>query len=242
MEEKLIAMRLPKADSLTIDPENYYQQALCGYYDFRCRVSRDKVRTAKFYIPDGSEYNQPTIFIGVPASYETDRFLIESGWKSLAEKNHFYLVMMEAENGAWGDDESEIAYINALREDVNYRPFASAFSSKFYIYAYGETASVIGRQSRLFPRSWAGTALVGESGMDEKELSMMNAKMTKVPGVLYSQVQMPVWISCTGNDENLIREIGYYKTANHSSDSPECIDGRRTWKPRCLPRSPPCPG
>ena len=68
--------------------------------------------------------------------------------------------------------------------------------------------------------------------MDEKELSMMNAKMTKVPGVLYSQVQMPVWISCTGNDENLIREIGYYKTANHSSDSPECIDGRRIWKPK----------
>ena len=44
MEEKLIARKLPKADSLTIDPENYYQQALCGYYDFRCRVSRDKIR------------------------------------------------------------------------------------------------------------------------------------------------------------------------------------------------------
>ncbi len=232
MKEKLLARKLPEADSFTIDPENYYRQAVCGYYDFCCRVSRNKVRTAKFYIPDGSEYNQPTIFIGVPASYETDRFLLESGWKSLAEKNHFYLVMMEAENGAWGDDESEIAYINALREDVNYRPFASAFSSKFYIFAYGETAAIIGRQIRLFPRSWAGAALIGESGMDEEELSMMNAKMTKVPGVLYSQVQMPVWISCTGNDENLVREIGYYKTANNSSDSPECIDGRRTWKPK----------
>lgn len=232
MKEKLLARKLPEADSFTIDPENYYRQAVCGYYDFCCRVSRDKVRTAKFYIPDGSEYNQPTIFIGVPASYETDRFLLESGWKDLADKNHFYLVMMEAENGSWGDDESEIAYINALREDVNYRPFASAFSSKFYIFAYGETAAIIGRQIRLFPRSWAGAALIGESGMDEEELSMMNTKLTNVPGVLYSQVQMPVWISCRDDDESLLREIGYYRAVNHSTDTPECIDGRWIWKPK----------
>ena len=102
---------------------------------------------------------------------------------------------MEAENGAWGDDDKEIAYITALNEDVNFRPFFCAFSSKFYAFAYGETAAILGRQSRLYPKCWAGVALLGQAGMTADELAGLQTGETRVPGVMHSQVQMPVWMS-----------------------------------------------
>ena len=60
---KLIAQTLPEADKLTVDPMHYYRQVLHGYYNFNCYVSEGVTRTAKFYIPEGSVYNQPTIFL-----------------------------------------------------------------------------------------------------------------------------------------------------------------------------------
>ena len=223
---KLIAQTLPEADKLTVDPMHYYRQVLHGYYNFNCYVSEGVTRTAKFYIPEGSVYNQPTIFLAVPAARPTDEFLVDSGWKDLADQMGFYIILMEAENGAWGDDAKEIPYITALNEDVNFRPFFCAFSSKFYVYAYGETAGMVGRQSRLFPKCWAGVALLGPSGMTADELHELQTKETRVPGVKYSDVQMPVWLSAPVQDDDFNRQLAYYQAANHSVDTPEEVDGK----------------
>ena len=229
---KLIAQTLPEADKLTVDPMHYYRQVLHGYYNFNCYVSEGVTRTAKFYIPEGSVYNQPTIFLAVPAARPTDEFLVDSGWKDLADQMGFYIILMEAENGAWGDDAKEIPYITALNEDVNFRPFFCAFSSKFYVYAYGETAGMVGRQSRLFPKCWAGVALLGPSGMTADELHELQTKETRVPGVKYSDVQMPVWLSAPVQDDDFNRQLAYYQAANHSVDTPEEVDGHKLWAPK----------
>lgn len=228
---KLIAQTLPDAASLTIDPKDYYRQVLHGYYNFNCIVSEGVTRTAKFYVPEGSVYNQPTIFLGVPAAYATDEFLLDSGWKALADERHYYIVLMEAENGAWGDNEKEIAYITALNEDVNFRPFFCAFSSKFYAFAYNETAAILGRQSRLYPKCWAGVALLGQAGMTAAELTELQTCETRVPGVMHSQVQMPVWMSAPVHDEAFERMADYYRAANHSLETPETTGNCRVWKP-----------
>ena len=229
---KLIAQTLPEADKLTVDPMHYYRQVLHGYYNFNCYVSEGVTRTAKFYIPEGSVYNQPTIFLAVPAARPTDEFLVDSGWKDLADQMGFYIILMEAENGVWGDDAKEIPYITALNEDVNFRPFFCAFSSKFYVYAYGETAGMVGRQSRLFPKCWAGVALLGPSGMTADELHELQTKETRVPGVKYSDVQMPVWLSAPVQDDDFNRQLAYYQAANHSADAPEEVDGHKVWAPK----------
>lgn len=61
-----VAQALPDASLVTIDRKNYYRQFLHGYYQFDCAVSGAVTRSAKFYIPEGSVYNQPTVFIGIP--------------------------------------------------------------------------------------------------------------------------------------------------------------------------------
>ena len=229
---KWTAQSLPDAASLTVDPKHYYRQVLHGYYNFNCVVSEGVTRTAKFYVPEGSVYNQPTVFLMVPAQYETSEFLQDSGWKDLADQMGLYIVLMEAENGAWGEDEKEIAYITALDEDVNFRPLFCAFSSKFFAYGYGEAAAILGRQSRLFPKCWAGVALLGQTGMSAQELAGLQQKETRVPGVYYSQVQMPVWMSCPVQDEDFDRMVEYYRAANHSEDVPQEMDGHKVWQPK----------
>lgn len=201
MEYKVKAQDLPDAGSLVIDREHYYRQVLHGYYNFDCVVNDHLTRSAKFYVPENSVYNQPTVFIAVPDGRETYGFLVESGWKQMADERGLYIVMMEPAHGGWKDTDEEAAYITALNEDVNFRPFFCAFSSNFYGVGYGESAAILGRQSRKCPKCWAGVALLGRSSMEEDEAEALDFLETRVPGVKYSQVQMPVWITAATDGE-----------------------------------------
>ena len=55
--EEPVAQKLPDAAEVTIDRNHYYRQFLHGYYQFDCVVSKEIIRSAKFYIPEGSIYN-----------------------------------------------------------------------------------------------------------------------------------------------------------------------------------------
>ena len=139
--EKVIAKQLPDSDSLIVDPKDYYRQVLHGYYNFDCFVKEGVTRTAKFYIPEGTVYNQPTIFITIPGGEDTYDFLVKSGWKQMADEKKFHIVMMEPKDGKWGDPEEEAEYFTALNTDVSFRPFFCAFPGNFYGFGYGEAAA-----------------------------------------------------------------------------------------------------
>ena len=53
---KMKAQALPNPESLTIDPEHYYRQVICGYYQFDCAVKENVTRSAKFYIPENTVF------------------------------------------------------------------------------------------------------------------------------------------------------------------------------------------
>ena len=152
MREQVQAQALPDVESLTIDPEHYYRQVLHGYYQFDCVVQEGVTRSAKFYIPENTVFNQPTVFVAVPDGEESWEFLVKSGWKQMADERHLCIVLMEPENGAWKDEEADMAYIAALNEDVSFRPFFCAFSSNFYGVAYGTAADTLGKQARRSPK------------------------------------------------------------------------------------------
>ena len=231
MRNQVTAQALPDAESLTIDPDNYYRQVLHGYYQFDCVVEEGTVRSAKFYIPENTVFNQPTVFVAVPDGEESWDFLVKSGWKQMADERQICVVLMEPENGCWENGEKDIAYITALNEDVSFRPFFCAFSSNFYGAAYGKAADVLGKQSRMYPKCWAGLALLGGTGMTEEEVRFLETKETKVPGVTYSQVQMPVWIAAPEKEEPVDRELAFYRNGDHSRNGSTEEDGREIWDP-----------
>ena len=116
------ARKLPAADEVTIDRKHYYRQLLHGWYQFNCVVTGDTVRSTKFYIPEGSIYNQPTVFIAVPDDVSAWNFMVASGWKALSDRYGLYLVLMEPKEGKWGKEAEETAYFNALGNDISLRP------------------------------------------------------------------------------------------------------------------------
>ena len=217
-EKSGVAAALPNAEDMVIDPLNYYGQVVQGYYNFDCVVSVGVTRSAKFYIPAGSGLNQPTIFIMVPDDTDPYQFLIKSGWKDVADAKKLYMIMMEPEAGAWGSMEKELAYVNALRGDVSYRPFFTTFSSNFYALAYDrKTSDILLKNSVRAPRNWAGITLAGTDGISEDLVAEMQQTPSAVSGVMMSQVLMPIWIVSDKKTADVERLIDYYRAANHSA-------------------------
>ncbi|MBS5283516.1 MAG: acetylxylan esterase [Clostridiales bacterium] len=226
------AQRLPDASEAYIDRKHYYRQFLHGYYQFDCVVSESTVRSAKFYIPEGSVYNQPTVFVGVPGGYNPWEFMVQSRWKQLADQYGLYLVLMEAadENG-WCRREEDLAYLDALNNDIALRPMFCSFQASFYTAAYGDAADAVGAHSRRNPRAYSGTALIGTKGMSEEECRWLEETGSRVEGVSLSQIQHPVWLVYSEENEAVRRELSYYKRANHALAEAKEEKGRTTWLP-----------
>ena len=83
----VVAQTLPDAEDMVIDYDNYYGQVIEGYYNYDCYVNENVTRSAKFYVPAKTVYNQPTVFIMVPSGVNTWGFFVESGWKDAADKS-----------------------------------------------------------------------------------------------------------------------------------------------------------
>ena len=134
-----VAQALPDASLVTIDKQHYYRQFLHGYYQFDCGVGEGVTRSSKFYIPEGSVYNQPTVFIGVPGGSNPWEFMVDSGWKELSDQYGLYLVLMEAKDEkGWNNDKEDLDYLNALNNDLAVRPMFCSFQANFYAVAYGD--------------------------------------------------------------------------------------------------------
>ena len=216
---KMTAKTMPQADSLTLDRDHYYRQVLCGYYDFDCVIDEGITRKAKFYIPENSGYNQPTVFVMIPGGWDPYEFLTESGWKDQADEEGLYIVLMEPENGGnWGSREDEAAYINKLRENVGCRPLFCPFPSNFYAAAYHDAADILTYQSLYNPKGWAAVCLIGTGGLAKEEETRLCGMESPVKGVRMNEIQMPVWIIREEKTEKTERLITYYKHANHSEE------------------------
>ena len=126
------ARRLPAAREAFINRKHYYGQFLHGYYQFDCVVDKDTVRSAKFYIPEGSIYNQPTVFVGVPGGTNPWSFMVESGWKALSDQYGLYLVLMEARDAkGWRNDQADMDYLDDWNNDLGLRPKLCSIQANF---------------------------------------------------------------------------------------------------------------
>ena len=215
-----IAQELPDAEDMVIDYDDYYGQVLHGYYNYDCYVNENVTRTAKFYIPENTVYNQPTVFISVPAGEDSWEFFVNSGWKDACDKYVFHTVLVETaeECGEWGDIEDEIAYLSALRDDVSYRPFFVSFSSNFYAIAYGNAADVLMKHAMRKPNEFTSITCVGITGVEESFLDELASTPSKEAGKMLSDIPLPVFLVAEEKTPEIEKLIEYWKKANGSSD------------------------
>ena len=214
------AQELPDAEDMVIDYDDYYGQVLHGYYNYDCYVSEGVYRTAKFYIPENTVYNQPTVFIMIPGGEDTWEFFVNSGWKDACDEFVFHAVLVEPaeEGGQWGDIDDEIAYLSALRDDVSYRPFFVSFSSNFYAIAYGDSADVLMKHAMKHPNEFTSVTAVGITGIEPEFLEELKTTPSKEEGKFLSDIPVPVFMVAEEKTEDIEALIEYWKHANGSSD------------------------
>ena len=214
------AQELPDAEDMVINYDDYYGQVLHGYYNFDCYVSEGNYRTAKFYIPENTVYNQPTVFIMVPAGQDTWEFFVSSGWKDVCDQYVFHAVLAETAEvgGAWGAIDDEIAYLKALRDDVSYRPFFVSFSSNFYAIAYGDTADVLMKHAMKNPGEFTSITCVGITGVEESFLTELENTPSKEAGKMVCDIPLPVFLVAEEKTPEIEKLIEYWKRANGTED------------------------
>ena len=85
-------------ETVTVDPNNPLGTALAGgYYSVDLALENGINRTAYQYVPKTVGYRQPEVAIAVPSGAEAGQFILDSGWKAVADENEICLVLLPDE-------------------------------------------------------------------------------------------------------------------------------------------------
>ena len=138
------------------------QLPLTGY--FKVSLTGDFAdREVRYYIPDTATIRPYYHFIAVPDGVDADQFLVDSGWKQVADETGecLYVLLPDQSTGTWGDPAAEKAYLDAAKS-YHSGGGASYFTTfgEFYLVGYGAGAPVLEAWAAENPHLVIGQAYV----------------------------------------------------------------------------------
>ncbi|MCL1809422.1 MAG: hypothetical protein FWG42_06645, partial [Clostridiales bacterium] len=107
------------------------QQPLNGYFKASLPAPYGD-REIRYYIPGTAVIRPYFHFIAVPDGVDVDRFVIQSGWKRIADETGECLFMLVPKEGKWGSAAGEKDYIAAAR--AYHQGGGASFFTTFGIY------------------------------------------------------------------------------------------------------------
>jgi poly(3-hydroxybutyrate) depolymerase len=231
-------VQLPLHNALkneTGELEFYYKVVYDGYYDISMTTAAGNSGSAfdiddwdlRCYIPENSHYSQSTVFLMVPSATDPYQFMVDSGWKDVADANSItmYLLMpdrIKDENGvatAWGAwaDKSVDEVMNYIACAVNVagqRPGIQTVSYCFYGIGYEDAATLMTQYIMGHPTAMAGAFAVGDLGDLSAFMAEMKAKASAEPGVTVAQIANPFGVVALADDAEAAAVVEYYQAAN----------------------------
>ena len=215
--------------------EYYYKVVYEGYFDISMTTTAGTSGSAfdindwdlRCYIPAESRYSQSTIFLMVPSETDPYQFMVDSGWKDVADnsKATIYLLMpdrVKDEEGnaiSWGkwSDVSEDEVLNYIAAAVNVcgqRPGIQTVSYCFYGIGYGDAADLMAKYIMKNPSSMAGAFVVGDIADESALMAELQEKDSREAGVKVSEIAVPFGVVSTEDDGEAVLLIDYFKAAN----------------------------
>ena len=213
----------------TLMPYNGYYYGLVEMGKEYAVNGRTELRSYKQYIPEGLHRSMEyEVLLTVPDGWNTEQFLIASGWKDLADEHIFTLYILEPKDQKWGDEAYESSYI----EQAFIHRLDATTSSSVYIAAYGTGGTYLQKYVLKQPMNIASAAYINASNIDAsyyKETGETNLSAGNAAGsigattsednskVSYGEIPVPVWII----DENLdsVQDaVDYWKSVDQTRD------------------------
>ena len=150
------------------DPDGN-QLPLTGY--FKAALTGDFAdREVRYYIPDTAVIRPYYHFIAVPDGVDVDQFLVDSGWKQLADETGecLYVLLPDQSTGVWGDAASEKAYMDAAKSYHSGNGSYFTTFGEFYLIGYGAGAPALEAWAAENPHLIIGQAYIeaGSYGLD----------------------------------------------------------------------------
>jgi dienelactone hydrolase len=200
-----------------MDPANPGEPALIGYYNYSMKLKDGMVRTVKEYIPSHAFPKRASIIIAAPNGADSMTFLLKSGWKAIADKHLVTLILMEPLNGVWGSNETEYmaGVLSFVKSNTYYR---HGGMGAYYLVGYGEGADVLAAEALANTNQYAGASFLGGKGVPVSMLEKMKNTMSAEPGIMQSQIPLPVWIASEQMTPQIDALVSYWKKANKLTD------------------------
>ncbi len=236
---------LPKVQQLSTtvpvyDPMRGIEMGISGLFE---RTITGMDRTAKLYVPEGAPLGSYMVVTNVPDGKETVRWLVDSGWIRLADKEKFLLYVFEpGPTGRWGTAEEEQAYIETAYGNISLnnsdgRGIWYLPPESYYVVGYDTAGSVLQKVVMKDPILVAAAAFVNASNIDRDFLSDMDSKFYPTPDwngnlVASSSVPVPVWIISKRASRNTARVVDYWQEANETSSRARPFHGGKIYYQR----------
>ncbi|REE07383.1 putative esterase [Paraburkholderia sp. BL27I4N3] len=196
-----------------------------GYY-YGEIVAGGKTRFYKEYFPENSIYNGNQVMITIPDGYNTEDYLLRSGWKTLADKYNFTLFIMEPLNEQWGTVASEMAYVSAAYTLRGTTTDAGGVN-RVGILGFGSGGQALQQLVMTNELSAASAVFVNASHIDSSYLASLSTQVftgssfgavfNAADNTVYlNQVPVPVWIFETTVDATVQGVVNYWKGVNRT--------------------------
>ena len=148
---------------------------IAGY--FRTEIPSMAGREVRIYIPENANIRPFFHFIAVDNEVDPDQFLVDSGWKQIADETGecLYLLVPEQETKTWGDTRSEAAYVKAAK-DLHGATGKFTTLGEFYLTGYGAGAAPLMQWAAEFPQFVIGQVYVDGVSPSVSDIVMLGSR------------------------------------------------------------------
>lgn len=172
-----------------VDMANPLKTIFSGAYRLPLTVGEDEARSVLVYLAEAYQQTQGFVMIVPDSGMTAEQCLEEGGWKSVADANGLYLMVLEPKDGKI-EAEDGFAYIAAATTLADSREFWRQPEGRNYMVAYGDSVDLALQFTESFlPSTWAGLATFGD-------LSSTAADIRNAHGT-----ELPVWMFMTAKDQ-----------------------------------------
>lgn len=167
------------------------------------------------YIPEETTNSCWSIALLLPNGKDVQGFLLESGWKALADREKIVLFLGQAVDG-WTGTMEDVSFVEALRAKLDVRDHYVTQVFFAYLAGYDEGATVALKYTMRHPSAYAGVAFAGDFSFGaEEERSARNAPAA-LPYLPACDVPVPAYFQSYRWSASLEKAYRHFQSRNNA--------------------------